>query len=311
MTTEDGHSPDPPDQPDRPQNNTPPAPSLLRRLGRLLLVSVRKYVATDGELRAASFAYYAFFALFPLLLLFISIGGWVLSDSEQKVETKVLELVSNYVPVGQGGSNLIASTIGGVVASRGTAGIVAILALTWSSLRFFQSLVQGINRAWGLKEYSWWRLPLANLSMVGITGSTLLLGLVAPLIMRAIESYWQRSGVVGFELLEISFRTARLFLPSLILFYGLLMFYKYAPRRKTTIREVWIAALVATIALQVVAKGIVVYADNFARFNTLYGALGSVVVVLMWIYLSGSVLIFCGCLCAAQSEVFGKPDGQK
>jgi len=273
------------------------------RTWQVLALSVKKYVATDGELRAASFAYYAFFALFPLLLLFISIGGWILHGNEAAVEKWILDLLAHFAPVGAGGTNLIASTIKGVVASRGTAGIVAILALTWSSLRFFQALVQGVNRAWGLEDYSWWRLPLANLSMVGITATTLLLGVIAPLIRRAIEGFWASRGGVGLEVVEFSLRMARWILPSIILFYGLLMFYKYAPRRKTTFREVWLAALLAAIALQVVSKGIVVYADNFARFNTLYGALGGVVVVLMWIYLSGSVIIFCGCLCAARAEL--------
>ncbi len=291
-------------------NRDEDSPSWWVKIWRLLVLAIKKYVATDGELRAASFAYYAFFALFPLLLLIISIGGWILRGNEEQVESRVLELISHYVPVGHGGTNLIASTIEGVVASRGTAGVVAILALTWSSLRFFQALVQGVNRAWGLEEYSWWRLPLANLSMVGITGSTFLLGLIVPLVMKAVETYWQQAGVVGFEYLQFSLRMARWFLPSVILFYGLLMFYKYAPRRKTAFREVWVTSLLAAILLQVVAKGIVIYADNFARFNTLYGALGSVVVVLMWIYLSGSVVIFCGCLCAAQAEIFGKKNGQ-
>jgi len=281
------------------------------RLGRMLLLAIKKYIATDGELRAASFAYYAFFALFPLLLLFISIGGWILRGSEHRVEQWVLEFLSHYAPVGEGGTNLIASTIEGVVASRGAASVVAVLALTWSSLRFFQALVQGVNRAWNLEEYSWWRLPLANLSMVGITGSTLLLGVVAPLVMRAVETYWRSVGMNDFGIIEYSFRMVRLILPSFILFYGLLMFYKYAPRRKTALSEVWVSAVIAALGLQLVAKGIVVYANNFGRFNTLYGALGSVVVVLMWIYLSGSVLIFCGCLCAAQAEVFGKKNGDK
>ena len=281
-----------------------------RHVGKVVWLAINRYVETDGELRAASFAYYAFFALFPLMLLFISIASWFIGN-EDKAAEDVLGFLKHYIPEGEGQANMIASTIEDVVAStlkgitqsRGWAGLVAVLALLWSALRFFQSLVQGVNRAWGLEAYSWWRLPITNLAMVGITGSTLLLGVLVPMIMRAIVSFWKSMQAVGLELVEYSYNLTRVVLPSIILFYGLLMFYKYAPRRKTLFREVWVAAALASIFLQLVAKGFVFYAEHFARFNKIYGALGSVVAVLMWIYLSGSVIIFCGCLSAAQHEL--------
>ncbi len=285
-----------------------PPPRLLRRCWRVLVLTIRKYVATDGELRAASFAYYAFFALFPLVLLFISIGSSLCSYfwAPEEVAGQVLDFLGNYIPVGPNEQNVVLDTIHGILTNSWKVGAVALPVLAWSALRFFQSLVQGVNRAWGMEGYSWWRLPLANLVMVAIMGSTLLLGVVAPVIMKAIESYWAHNRVVGLELVEFSFRMARLILPSVVLFYGLLMFYKYAPRRKTTFREVWLAAAIVTVALQVVSKGFVIYANNFGRFNALYGTLGSVVAVLMWIYLSGTMIIFGGCLCAAQTETRGE-----
>ncbi|MEI8234819.1 MAG: YihY/virulence factor BrkB family protein [Verrucomicrobiota bacterium] len=276
-----------------------------RCVWKILVRTVAKYVETDGELRAASFGYYAFFALFPLLLLFISLGTMIWGDKNMAA-AQVLGFVNTYIPVSPNEQNVVAQTVNGVLASRGQAGIVAVLALAWSSLRFFQALVHGVNRAWGMREYSWWHLPLANLGMVAILGSTLLLGVVAPVIMKAIEVYWAKNGVAGYEVLESSLRITRLILPWLVLFYGLVMFYKYAPRRKTHIKEVWVGALTVTIFLQLLSKAFVFYAANFAKFNALYGTLGSVVAVLMWIYLSGSLIIFGGCLCAAQKEILSE-----
>jgi len=224
------------------------------------------------------------------------------------VASQVLGFVSTYIPEG---NRVLEQTINGVLASRGQAGVVALLALAWSSLRFFQALVHSVNRAWGTKEYSWWHWPLANLGMMAILGSTLLLGLVAPVVMKAIDSYWTSHGVAGYEVIEFSFRLTRLVLPGLVLFYGLVMFYKYAPRRKTTVWEVWVEALLVTLLLQLLIKGFIFYAANFAKFNALYGTLGSVVAVLMWIYLSGSLIIFGGCMCAAQAEILLEEGAKK
>jgi Ca2+-transporting ATPase len=272
-----------------------------RLVWQILIRMISKYLEIDGELRSASFAYYAFFALFPLLLLFISLGTMIWGDRAM-VANQVLGFMHDYIPTNE--QKLLESTVIGVLNLRTQAGLVAILALAWSSLRFFQALVHGINRAWGTKEYSWWRLPLANLGMMAILAVTLLLGVVAPVVMTAIEAYLRKSSSgAGYELMEYSLRMARRIFPSLILFFGLLMFYKYAPRRKTLVREVWVSAALVTVFLLLLQKAFVIYAANFAKFNALYGTLSGGVAVLMWIYLSGSLIIFGGCLCAAQSEI--------
>lgn len=46
----------------------------------------------------------------------------------------------------------------------------------------------------------------------------------------------------------------------------------------------------------------VIYLKDFARLNAVYGALGGIMALLLWIYLSGCVSIFGACLCAAQAE---------
>ena len=274
----------------------------LRRAWRVLCLAGCKYLEIDGELRAASFAYYAFFALFPLVLLLISLGSLIWNKAD--VAARVLDFVGAYFPVNPNEQNAVISTIHGVVNTWRQAGVVALLALAWSSLRFFQALVHGVNRAWGTKEYSWWRLPLANLLMVAILASTLLIGVVVPVIMKAIETYWRAySNGLGLDLIEYSFRLTRLTIPSVALFYGLMMFYKYAPHRKTGFREVWLSAALVTVVLKVLEKGFIIYAVSLNKFNPLYGAMSSVVAILMWIYLSGSVIIFGGCLGAAQAEV--------
>jgi uncharacterized BrkB/YihY/UPF0761 family membrane protein len=88
-----------------------------------------------------------------------------------------------------------------------------------------------------------------------------------------------------------------------VLFYGFSMFYKFAPRRYTRWREVWFSALLVTVALQLLQKLFVLYTTNVTDFNRLYGTLGSVVALLMYIYLAGSVVLFCGCIAASIYEV--------
>jgi Ca2+-transporting ATPase len=271
----------------------------------VLWLTVVKYSAIDGEQRAASFAYYAFFALFPLLLLLVAIGSYFFDPA--RVGTVVLDAVSRYVLVDSDKHDLVRQTIRGIIKARRGVGSFAIIGLIWSSLRFFQSLLRGVNRAWGTHEYTWWRLPIQNMLMVGVLASALLVGLLAPFVLRSVEAMiWHLDLSFGAHLIVFGFQLVRFMLPSGVLFYGLTMFYMLAPRRRTSFGEVWVGALVVTLLLQLLQTLFILYAKNVAHFNAVYGAFGSVIAVLMWVYLSGSVIILGGCLCAAQAEVAGK-----
>lgn len=277
----------------------------LHRVWAVIWRALIKYDETDGEQRAASFAYYAFFALFPLVVLLITVFTSFLGSRDVAM-LRITAAVGDFLPIDESLSKQVIRTIQGVVQSRGSAGMIAFAVLAWSALRFFQALVRGVNRAWGTKEYSWWRLPIKNLFMTGILASAILFGILVPAIVNNIEQlYWRHSWEFGLDFLWVKsvFAGVRYFIPPLILFYGFAMFFKFAPRRKTTFREVWVAAIFVTIGLDFLKQGFVLYTTNIGNFNALYGTLGSIVALLMWIYLSGSLIILGGCLCAAQYEI--------
>ena len=265
-----------------------------------------KYEETDAEQRAASFAYYAFVALFPLIVLLISVATTFLGD-QARATSEITHFVSKRIPmIEPAESDRIIRTIEGVVQSRQSAGFIAFAVLAWTALRFFQALVRGVNKAWGTKEYSWWRLPIKNVFMTAILASALLTGILVPLVLKQIETfYWNHSWEVGLNFWFASniFGVLRTLVPPLVLFYGFLMFYKFAPRRRTLFREVWVAALFVTLGVDFLQRLFIFYAQNITNFNALYGTFGSVIALLLWIYLIGSIIIFGACLSAAGYEI--------
>src|SRR5438105_15274783 len=92
---------------------------------RIFWRSLCIYSDTDGEQRAASFAYYAFFALFPLILLFVSIASMFVD--RMQASTAIINFVDRYIPVGPGEENIVTQTINGIVKNRGGAGMIAVL----------------------------------------------------------------------------------------------------------------------------------------------------------------------------------------
>ena len=285
-----------------------------RRVGAILLRAGIKFDETDGDQRAASFAFYAFFAMFPLILVIITVSATFLGKPEERTK-EIMSYVGKWMPVGQvmGEVNTtivqgldnrasVEQTIQRVVLSGPLAGMISFAVLSWSALRFFQALVRGVNRAWGTKEYSWWRLPVKNLLMLGVLSSALFLGILLPFVLNKLGGYSWWFGDFA-EHVNGLLQLARWSLPPLVLFYGLSMFFKYAPQREMRFVEVWSAALFSTIALELLQWGFLFYTQKITDFNVIYGTFGSGVALLLWIYFSGAIIIFGGCISAARHEV--------
>jgi len=273
--------------------------------------AIQKYNQTDAGHRAASFAFYAFFALFPLAVLLITLGTLFFSNgsgdaaSSAKIVQTIISQVKEYLPDVPGVREEVVRALEDVWRGRQRAGLLAFGILVWSALQFFQSLVQAINRAWGTSELVWWRLPGKNLLMLGIVGSALFFGALLPALWDQASAFFLKNTqpqFFEFEFLWNSFRWVRVLVPSGVLFYGLTMFYKVAPQRRTTFQEVWGAALFVTLALNALQICFSMYARAVIGAGSFYGIFGVVMLLLMWIYLSGAIVIFGGCLCVSAAE---------
>jgi YihY family inner membrane protein len=267
-----------------------------RRVWAILCLAVKKFLRIDGAHWAGAFAFNAFFSLFPLMILIVTIASSFID--RDRAGKELIASMEIYVPISDKMLQYIFNTIAGVIKAREQVGAVAFLLLVWVALQCFTTLICATNRAWGNAVYSWWRLPLKSLVLLGITAGAVLLGMAVPLLMR-IEKGWL------FTVHDLSFwvyDVGSFFIPLLVVFFGLSLFYKLAPRRPTRFAEVWAAALCATALLRVGESLFVIYLKDFATLNAVYGVFGGIMALLLWIYISGCVLIFGACLCAAQAE---------
>jgi Ca2+-transporting ATPase len=272
-----------------------------RRVWAILCLGLKKFSRIDGAQWTGAFAFNAFFSLFPLMLLLVTMASFFV-DRDQAGKA-VIAHIESYVPISGELQHQIFGAITGVIKARRQAGAVAFLILLWPALQCFTSLICAANRAWGSEVDNWWRLPLKSLALLGITAGAALLSMAAPLLMRMAE---------GWLFPSVSFRSwmhgpGTFFIPGLVLFFSLSLFYRLAPRRPTRFAEVWAAALGATILLWACESLFVIYLGHFATLNAVYGAFGGIMALLLWIYLSGGVFIFGACLCAGQAEVLGQP----
>lgn len=266
----------------------------VRRGEATLRLAAAKFINIDGGQRAAAFAYSAFFALFPLIVLFVTAATWF--SDKASAGAAVISFVENFVPISGEMQAYVFDTVARTVKSRGQASAVAGLMLIWLASQFFTTLIQAANRAWGTSGSSWWKLPLKSVSLLFAVSVAVLAGIGVPLAGKLFGGFL-KTGLF----LPLAYKLLLFVLPWLIVFFSLAFFYKLAPHRRTRYSEVWLSALCATLLLNAAQSMFVLYLKHIAAFSALYGAFGGIMALLLWIYLSGVIFIFCACLCAAQA----------
>ena len=259
-------------------------------------IAVKIYYEMRGSQRAAAFAYYAFFSLFPLVLLTVTVASFFVDRNRAALE--VIGYFKSYAPLNAEISQDIFDTFTGVAWTRGRWAFIIPVVFFWGAFRFFNVLIRAVNRAWGTHAKGWWRLPLKNLFLMGITGLTILLCLAVPVIARMARTWM----FTTYDFVAWIYDGAVLIGPLLVLFLGLSLLYRLAPCRPTRFAEVWSAALAAAALLCLLGSLFGIYIRNFAKLNVVYGAFGGMMALLMWVYLSGCIIIFGACLPPAQVQ---------
>ncbi|WP_340123612.1 HAD-IC family P-type ATPase [Methylobacter svalbardensis] len=262
----------------------------------ILWLALKKFSQIDGAQSAAAFAHYAFFSLFPMIILIVTIASAFID--RDRAGTEVIAYIETYVPINGEMQNTIFDTIAGVIKARGQAGVLAFLMLIWAAMGFFATLIRVTNQAWGVEVSNWWRLPFKSLGFLIILVSSVLLAVAVPVLAKMTKDWL----LPEHDFSSWIYILGSFFIPLLVVFLSLSLFYRLAPRRPTRFAEVWIAALCATALLLAAESLFVIYLENFATLNAVYGAFGGIMALLLWIFLSGCIFIFGACLCAAQSE---------
>lgn len=279
----------------------------LVRTWRIIALTVRTYGEIDGEQRAASFAYYVLFSLVPLCALLLTIGSVFVSSHD------VVTTIKGFLPLDSDDQKFIWETVRQLEKLRGGVSMVSVVIFLWCSLRFFQALVRGVNRAWHTIEIPWWQIPLKNLLMIGITTSALVAGLLAPALLQAIRNILVAAENVvlvhfpqfNVHLVSIILDISRYVLGWAVLFYSFSMLYMLAPRKRVYFHQVWVPALLVTLLLQACQIGFINYLPRFVNYG-IYEGLAGLMLLLFWVYVSGMIIILGGCLCSAMDRIWNE-----
>jgi membrane protein len=245
----------------------------------------------DGALDlGAALAYYTIFSLAPLLLIATAVAGLVWG--REAVQGQLVgELRGLLGPQGAEAVQTMIANAGKRQGSGILATVVGLVTILFGATGVFVQLQNALNRVWNVKAkpksgmWNFVRNRLLSFGMVLGIGFLLLVSLAVSAAVSALGT-WATSRLPGGETL-IQIVT---FVLSFALMTGLLgMIYKYLPDVKIAWRDVWVGAVVTALLFTAGKFLISLYLGKSSVAST-YGAAGSLVILLLWIYYSSQIL---------------------
>lgn len=263
-----------------------------RRVVWPFYIAGKSFGTNRGADAAASVSYYTLFSVFPLVLLIISGATYFINKPVARQE--LLKFIQVNIPLSP---DTLQRLLDSVVASREAFSLIALVGFFWSASGVFNALVLHISGAFSQDtDRGPLHRRLVALSMVAGTLLLVAISLAGTTILNIISN--------ELPLANLSlWRVAARWVPFFIRLGLIWSLYRFIPIKPVRARPAFWAALATAVAWELATAGFSWYlGSGFARYELVYGSLGTVIALLVWIYLSAWLLIFGAHLAAALDQ---------
>lgn len=291
--------------------NTRGVRNRVRFLLELFGDTATRFSENEGYRLGAAFSYYATFSIFPLMLLSLTVVGFLVGDSAAARE----QLLSAVADPGSPVREVLDKTLTAMQQNqdaRGASAAVAIGTLLFSASGAFVELDEALNRIWcvprressgvlgAIRVFIVERL--AGFAIVLALGLTLLVSLVSSSILEYVASRAEEAVSIPFA--PALLQTANLAVGIALLSLVFVLAFHFIPRSHPAARLVIGGAVLTTAFLTGLKELFALYLSHLSSYSA-YGVAGGVLALASWIYLSSMVIYFGAQLTRVHAEKVG------
>jgi membrane protein len=275
----------------------------------LLRRTIREINDDDCLNLAAQLSYYFFLALFPAVLFLLALASFfpLTHFTDDIVRTlspitppDVLHFLSDQM------TRISNADSGGILT-------IGILGAVWSSSAALVAIIHSLNRAYGVDDSrSWWRVRLIAMALTMGLAFFLLVSFTLVLAGPTLAEYLSKTFGLG-GAFEWGWKILQWPLAFLLVSTAIGLVYYFAPDAEQDWMWITPGAVVATLLWLVASLGFKLYLIRFADYNATYGAVGGVMALLLWFYMSGLAILI-GAEMNSEIEhasAHGKDEGEK
>jgi membrane protein len=255
---------------------------------------------------SATLAYYFLFSLFPFLFFLATLAAFI-PHAQSSVET-LLERLRDFLP--SEARAVIEHRLRGLVATSKphllTFGLAAAL---YSASRGVNAARTALNRAYDVKESRpLWKTELLAFGMT-VGGGLLLLVGIAGLLAGGSAGQWVARHLSIADAYVTFLRWGRWPITTVAIVATSTLGYYLLPDVEQKLKFVAPGAVIGTMAWLLASWGFGIYASHFASYDVTYGSIGGIIVLLVWFYITGFILLLAGEINASVEDV--SPDGKQ
>lgn len=280
---------------------------IIKKTGLLFKETFTDFINDNGLKLSAALSYYTIFALPPLLIIIISVSGVFFGADAVKGEIfgqinglvgndAALQIQETIKNIKLSNSNVFATTVGIIILLIGASGV-------------FVEIQESINFIWGIKAKPKRGLikfvfnRLMSFSMIGSVGFLLLVGLIINSLMDILNNSLTTFFPKDIVYLVYAINLLTVFFIITLLFT---VIFKTLPDGKVAVRDCIIGASFTAFLFMIGKFAIGFYLGKY-NISSIYGAAGSVILILIWVYYSAIILYFG----AEFTKVFSNTHGHK
>jgi membrane protein len=252
--------------------------------------TISDWIAHNASSLGAALAFYTLFSIAPILVIAMAVAGSVFGPND--AETQVLDQMRGLL--GDAGAKAVQSLLASAHQSglKGIAAAIGIVTLLIGATSVFGELQNTLDYIWKSPKKSsvaWWRILRSRILSVGLilgVGFLLMVSLVVSAALSALGAWFQTFLVQWSVILPALDLVLSLGLTTVLF----AMIYKFVPREAIAWGDVWIGGLV-TACLFTVGKQLIGLYLGRSSLSSAYGAAGSIMVLLLWIYYSAQIFL--------------------
>ncbi|MFD2680107.1 YihY/virulence factor BrkB family protein [Bacillus seohaeanensis] len=247
-----------------------------------------KIKETDVTGLAAQLAYFFLLSLFPLLIFLVTLLPYL-----PFTQADILGVIRDFAP----GESIamIENTLKEILSNRNT-GLLSfsIIATIWSASNGMNAVVKSLNRAYEVEETR--TFIVARLMSMVLTLAMIfvfVIALLLPVFGKQIGVFlFTQFGF--FDHFHTIWDRVRWTISPIILFIVFVGLYYFAPSKKIKCLSAFPGAIFATVGWVLVSLAFSYYVSNFGNYSATYGSIGGIIVLMIWFYLSGIIILVGG-----------------
>jgi membrane protein len=293
---------DPGAAPAPPEPTSPPEPCRDHLVPRGAWPAVKELARRFGKdqcpVYAAALSFFSILSIVPLLVVALAALAFLFPSPGQAM-AQLQNLIAQILPGDYAGSAAhrimsdanIERSVEQLIRTRGIAGLIGLLSLLWAAMQIFVNAAPAMNAAFEVEETRGWiRLRLVAFGLLLGAGALFLLSLLpssSPDFVRNLHISWLDLPQHVPWPIEALFWLAALAINTTMF----ALIYRFLPNAPTRWRQAFAGGVVAGLLWELAKQGFSTYLAHFNSYNKVYGALGGLIVLLLWIYYTSMILL--------------------